>query len=476
MHIMDSLRRLKRAGGLGVLALAILAVAAGLLLIVGALAGIIPPSTGAASPVNDGQRPSVRTITPSTQAAMALGATLPRFINGVMPPSTSTITPSSQNILPTSATVSPEVETATTSTESIFPSEYDATPIVIGLPATISQEPVVPHDPYSVTPKVAGEPATVAPEPVERDDPYSVPPKVAGLSATISPPQTVDSSTTGAEGSSSTGSSPSSSTVTPSTMAAPPASQEMTPYENGVMTRSQYQEPVSHTQPPFSAHAPLFMNYVVPVQAPAVVRIGSGTCAPGGDCTVALEAVGVPPPGLGEFTINIVYDQSVEPVGWNADGSPMDTVQCTLDYAPYTIRCTGTSASGVAGDMLLANLIFVCPNLSPGECALLHVSVVTFADPDGYDIPYNTVHGEICREIWICGDVNCDSTVNAVDAMFILQYVIGSRLASDQCPPPEDHLYLPAGDVDCDDDVDAVDALFVLQHVVGLRPELCPGP
>ena len=34
------------------------------------------------------------------------------------------------------------------------------------------------------------------------------------------------------------------------------------------------------------------------------------------------------------------------------------------------------------------------------------------------------------------------------------------------------------GDVDCDYDVDAVDALFILQHVVGLRPELCqcPGP
>jgi hypothetical protein len=26
---------------------------------------------------------------------------------------------------------------------------------------------------------------------------------------------------------------------------------------------------------------------------------------------------------------------------------------------------------------------------------------------------------------------------------------------------------------DCDDDVDAGDALFVLQHVVGQRPELC---
>ena len=72
-----------------------------------------------------------------------------------------------------------------------------------------------------------------------------------------------------------------------------------------------------------------------------------------------------------------------------------------------------------------------------------------------------------------CGDVDCDGDVDAVDALFIAQYVVALKLPSDQCPPPEGHLYLPAGDVDCDDDVDAVDALFVLQHVVGLRPELC---
>jgi len=75
-----------------------------------------------------------------------------------------------------------------------------------------------------------------------------------------------------------------------------------------------------------------------------------------------------------------------------------------------------------------------------------------------------------------CGNVDCDDDVDAVDALFILQYVVGLRLPSDQCPPPEGHLYLPAGDVDCDADVDAVDALFVLQHVVGLRPELCVCP
>jgi len=76
----------------------------------------------------------------------------------------------------------------------------------------------------------------------------------------------------------------------------------------------------------------------------------------------------------------------------------------------------------------------------------------------------------------ICADVNCDGRVDAVDVLFILQYVVGLRSSSDECPPPEDHLYLPAADVDHNGYVDVVDALFVLQYVVGLRPDLCPPP
>ncbi len=34
----------------------------------------------------------------------------------------------------------------------------------------------------------------------------------------------------------------------------------------------------------------------------------------------------------------------------------------------------------------------------------------------------------------MCGDVNCDDTVDAVDAMFILQYVVGLRGELCVCP------------------------------------------
>ena len=72
------------------------------------------------------------------------------------------------------------------------------------------------------------------------------------------------------------------------------------------------------------------------------------------------------------------------------------------------------------------------------------------------------------------GDVNCDQEVNAVDGMFVMQYEVGLRTASDQCPPPQGSLYLGNCDVNDDNDCTAVDALFILQCEVGVSNPLCP--
>jgi hypothetical protein len=131
-------------------------------------------------------------------------------------------------------------------------------------------------------------------------------------------------------------------------------------------------------------------------QTTTTVRIGSGQGVQSTDVTVPLEALGVPaPPGLGAITVDIVYDDSLEPTDWDASGSPLGMVECNLNSAPYTVTCAGVSTAGVSGDVLIADLTFhlVGP---PGECDPLDVQIVTFTDPNGIPIPVTDEDGQIC--------------------------------------------------------------------------------
>jgi hypothetical protein len=205
------------------------------------------------------------------------------------------------------------------------------------------------------------------------------------------------------------------------------------------------------------------------------VRIGSGQAPPGGQATVPLEALGVPPSGLGAFTVDVIYEADVvSPTSYVGDpGGHFDSVLCNLNYGPSTIRCSGIRATPDAvGDLPLAEITFeVGPGVPLGHQSPLTLTVATFADAQGYAIPRDTEDGSI--RVGLVGNVDCDGDVDAVDALFILQHVVGLRSASNQCPLAPGALYLPAADAQCDSDVDAVDALFVLQHVVDLRPVLC---
>jgi len=82
------------------------------------------------------------------------------------------------------------------------------------------------------------------------------------------------------------------------------------------------------------------------------------------------------------------------------------------------------------------------------------------------------------------GDVNCDGSSDAADALAILRYAAGMSVTQNK-PCPEIGVSNVApdifGDVDCDDDVDSVDSLLVLRFTVGLPVDLpaeCPpvGP
>ncbi len=76
--------------------------------------------------------------------------------------------------------------------------------------------------------------------------------------------------------------------------------------------------------------------------------------------------------------------------------------------------------------------------------------------------------------IGFTGDPSCDGTRNVVDALYIMQYEVGQRTGSNNCPPAADEIYLPACDVNGDTFCNVVDALFIMQCEVGISNSLCP--
>ena len=76
----------------------------------------------------------------------------------------------------------------------------------------------------------------------------------------------------------------------------------------------------------------------------------------------------------------------------------------------------------------------------------------------------------------MAGDVNCDREIDIGDALFILQFTLQQRQASEQCPPPKDHLYVNQCDVSEDGECDIGDALIILQCTLDIYNDLCPDP
>lgn len=73
------------------------------------------------------------------------------------------------------------------------------------------------------------------------------------------------------------------------------------------------------------------------------------------------------------------------------------------------------------------------------------------------------------------GDVTCDTTVDAADALFMLQYTVQTRSSSGELPLPAHTLYGYACDVSGEGACNEIDALLTLQCAVGLANRFCPN-
>lgn len=196
------------------------------------------------------------------------------------------------------------------------------------------------------------------------------------------------------------------------------------------------------------------------------VRVGSLTIGLGQEGTVRLEALDIGAPGLGAWTIVIVYDPAVVRV---ADCTAWHGGVCNESYAENTVLVTGASGSGLEGDLTLASISFACESV--GTTSLVPTLKV-FADAtlgDPQDINATTANGRVtCTEepqptptppAGLAGDANCDGTVNSIDAALVLH--LEADLI-DALPCPQN------ADVNGDGVVNAIDAALILQRVAGL--------
>ncbi len=123
----------------------------------------------------------------------------------------------------------------------------------------------------------------------------------------------------------------------------------------------------------------------------ALVTIGSATANVGAEVSVDLQALGIPEPGLGAWTVDITYDPAV--VSRVRCSAPIGV--CSTAYRADAMRVTGASATGLVGDTTLATLTYWCEaaGVSPLELEVSPFGDLTPAVPQ--DIEYAVVHGSI---------------------------------------------------------------------------------
>jgi hypothetical protein len=112
--------------------------------------------------------------------------------------------------------------------------------------------------------------------------------------------------------------------------------------------------------------------------ATQTISVGAATVAVGGEGTVSLQALNMTAPGLGAWSMNIVYNPAIVQLVAPPNGCVAQSGSvCNPAFAANTIRVTGAAASGLLGNTPLAIFTFSCTSV--GTSALT-VTVDTLAD------------------------------------------------------------------------------------------------
>ena len=105
------------------------------------------------------------------------------------------------------------------------------------------------------------------------------------------------------------------------------------------------------------------------------LNISNGGAAPGDSDEVTLTATDIGDPGLGAWSIDISYDDSVMTA---VDCDAEEGGVCNPNFADDTVRISGASAQGLLGTTTLGTIEFECND--EGGSSDLTIDPATFAD------------------------------------------------------------------------------------------------
>lgn len=122
------------------------------------------------------------------------------------------------------------------------------------------------------------------------------------------------------------------------------------------------------------------------------IAIDSYSSEVGAAIDVDLDMLGVGPPGLGAWTIDVTYNPAILLA---KDCDPNFGGVCNPAFDGDTVRVTGASATGIEGDFSLGSIAFNCaaPGVSPLISSIEVLADATIGDPQ--DMQANLEDGEV---------------------------------------------------------------------------------